>query len=148
MQIGKLDHVNLRTRRLAEMVEWYGRVLDMPSGERPNFPFPGAWLYADGVATVHLNGVDQVADQAADLTLEHFAFKAKGLKSLLERLQRDGERFFVVHVPGAPELQVNLWDPDGNHVHVDFHTAEAEGITLPNLAKFGEGGRLIPIDAS
>jgi hypothetical protein len=27
-------------------------------------------------------------------------------------------------------LQVNVWDPDGNHIHVDFDLAEADGIDV------------------
>jgi catechol 2,3-dioxygenase-like lactoylglutathione lyase family enzyme len=146
MKIGKLDHVNLRTQRLDEMVEWYGRVLGMPSGDRPNFPFPGAWLYADGHPTIHLNGCDTVAPQADDLTLEHFALKASGLNDFIARLEREQEDFKIAAVPGAPVVQVNVWDPDGNHVHIDFAAAEAEGLDLPNKARFGAGGRLIPID--
>ena len=44
----RLDHVNLRTADLDRMVAWYGRVLDMHPGPRPDFAFPGAWPYADG----------------------------------------------------------------------------------------------------
>ena len=144
MQVGKLDHINLRTHRLDKMVEWYGRVLGMPSGWRPNFPFPGAWLYADGVPTVHLNGCDHVAEQQSDLTMEHFALQAKGLKTFIERLERDGERYRVAAVPGAPIVQVNVWDPDGNHIHIDFAATEAEGVDLKNKVTFGPGGKLLP----
>ncbi len=54
----RLDHVNIRTADLAGMIAWYGRVLDMHPGPRPGFTFPGAWLYADGHAIVHLVGVE------------------------------------------------------------------------------------------
>lgn len=142
MPIGRLDHVNLRTQRLATMVEWYGRVLGMPSGPRPDFPFPGAWLYADGLPTVHLNGCERVADQSNDLTLEHFAFKATGLADMVARLKAQNERFEIAWVPGAPILQINVWDPDGNHIHIDFAAAEAEGVDLPKPVVFGAGGKL------
>jgi catechol 2,3-dioxygenase-like lactoylglutathione lyase family enzyme len=144
MPIGRLDHVNLRTHRLEEMIAWYARVLDMPSGPRPNFPFPGAWLYADGLPTVHLNGCDHVATQSGDLTLEHFAFKASSLGPFVERLKKIGEQFEVAFVPGAPVLQINVWDPDGNHIHIDFAAAEAEGVELPKFVTFGLGGKLTP----
>ncbi len=142
MTIGRLDHVNLRTHRLQEMIDWYGRVLAMPSGARPNFPFPGAWLYADGHPTVHLNGVEKVGPQGNDLALEHFAFKASGLKEFMARLQGLGERFEVAWVPGMPIVQFNVWDPDGNHIHIDFAAAEAEGVELPKPVVFGAGGKL------
>ncbi len=144
MPIGRLDHVNLRTHRLNEMIAWYARVLDMPSGQRPNFPFPGAWLYADGLPTVHLNGVDNVEVQSSDLALEHFAFKASNLKGLIGHLKTIGERFEVAFVPGMPVVQVNVWDPDGNHIHIDFAAAEAEGVDLPKPVAFGTTGKLTP----
>lgn len=142
MPIGRLDHVNLRTHRVPEMVAWYARVLEMPSGDRPNFPFPGAWLYADGHPTVHLNGVEKVGEQSTDLALEHFAFKANDLKTLIARLTEQKERFEIAWVPGMPIVQVNVWDPDGNHIHIDFAAAEAEGVNLPKPVVFGGGGRL------
>ncbi len=144
MPIGRLDHVNLRTKRLVEMVDWYSRVLEMPAGWRPDFPFPGAWLYADGLPVVHLNGCDDVAPQSKDLTLEHFAFQATGLAAFAARLQRQGEPFEVAFVPGASIVQLNVWDPDGNHIHIDFAAAEADGVDLPRAVEFGAGGRLTP----
>jgi catechol 2,3-dioxygenase-like lactoylglutathione lyase family enzyme len=144
MPIGRLDHVNLRTHRLAEMIAWYQRVLEMPSGPRPDFPFPGAWLYASELPTVHLNGVEHVGAQSSDLALEHFAFKASNLKALIAHLKGIGERFEVAFVPGMPVVQVNVWDPDGNHIHIDFAAAEAEGADLPKPVVFGTGGRLTP----
>ena len=124
------------------MVDWYGRVLGMPSGQRPDFPFPGAWLYSDGVPTVHLNGVEQVGTQSSDLALEHFAFKASGLKEFIARLETQAERFEIAYVPGRPILQINVWDPDGNHIHIDFAAAEADGVNLPKAVMFGAGGKL------
>ena len=58
MEIRKLDHVNVRTAALENMISWYTEVLGMRQGERPNFPFPGAWMYVGDVAAVHLVGVD------------------------------------------------------------------------------------------
>ena len=119
--IERLDHINLRTARLDEMIEWYGRVLDMHPGARPDFGFPGAWLYAGGQALVHLVevGVEPGSD-ASDLKLEHGAFSARGLTGFEARLKDMGERYRRVAVPGFPIVQVNIRDPDGNHLHVDF----------------------------
>jgi hypothetical protein len=33
-------------------------------------------------------------------------------------------------VPGWPVVQVNVWDPDGNHLHIDFDLSEAEAAGL------------------
>lgn len=123
MELGRLDHVNIRTANLEEMVRWYGEVLGMPSGKRPPFTFPGAWLYAGDHAVVHLVGVEAVAG-ATDPTLEHFAIRARGLADLVGRLKAKGVAHSIDKVPGIDVVQVNLRDPDGNHIHVDFDEAE------------------------
>lgn len=127
----RLDHVNVRTADLDAMVEWYGRMLGMRAGPRPGFSFPGAWLYAGEQPIVHLVGRDARPGAAQeDLRIEHFAISAAGLAALVERARAAGERHEVRRVPGMPIVQVNLWDPDGNHIHVDFDAAEAEGTGL------------------
>jgi catechol 2,3-dioxygenase-like lactoylglutathione lyase family enzyme len=128
MQIGKLDHVNVRTANLAAMVAWYENILGMRSGERPNFPFPGAWMYTGDQAAVHLIGVEGEAGAGSEglLKLEHFAFQATGFKEMIRRLEEAGERYKVNPIPGAPITQINIWDPDGNHIHVDFPSSEVD----------------------
>ena len=122
-----LDHINIRTARLDEMIAWYGAVLGMHPGPRPDFPFPGAWLYAGDRALVHLVGVEaEPTDPGQDLRLEHGAFRASGYRALKVLLEDRGERFRLSKVPGFPIVQVNLWDPDGNHLHVDFDEAEVD----------------------
>ncbi len=127
MQLGKLDHVNVRTDNLEAMVKWYTEILGMRAGDRPNFPFPGAWMYAGDQAAVHLIGVgtDPGAGSEGDLKLEHFAFSATGMKDFEARLVAAGEKFERRDVPGGIITQYNIWDPDGNHIHVDFATSEA-----------------------
>jgi len=127
--VKRLDHVNLRTADLNRMVAWYGRVLGMESGPRPGFGFPGAWLYADGNPVVHLVGVDRhrAADQD-ELRIEHFALSAEGLPAMLDRLKSAGETYRLNRIEDFGIIQVNLWDPDGNHIHVDFAAAEADGL--------------------
>ena len=137
MQVKKLDHVNVHTANLAGMVEWYGRVLGMRSGERPPFAFPGAWLYCGGEPTVHLVGVDEVPKTEGLLQLEHFAFSATGLKEFVGRLDRDKVRYEARKVPRSGAVQVNVWDPDGNHIHVDFPPEEFAGIELEEVTTGG-----------
>lgn len=125
MQLGMLDHVNIRTHQLATMVSWYQVILGMTSGARPDFNFPGAWLYAGEAAAVHLIGVE--AEPAADgsLKLEHFAFSATGLAEFLKLLEARGIDYRLGRVRDFGILQVNIHDPDGNHIHVDFTGDEA-----------------------
>ena len=126
MQLGTLDHVNLRTTQLDVLVEWYTRVLGMRRGDRPDFPFPGAWMYAGDAAAVHIVGIDGPAGigSEAGLRLEHFAFSATGRRSFEARLEQFDERYRRIEIPDFNIVQVNLWDPDGNHIHVDFPADE------------------------
>ena len=57
LAIKRLDHVNVRTANLDAMIEWYGDMLGMKTGPRPDFSFPGAWLYAGDDPVIHLVGL-------------------------------------------------------------------------------------------
>ena len=126
MHIGKLDHVNVRTTQLDRMIDWYTTVLGMRSGERPNFPFPGAWMYAGDSPVVHLVGIDgePATGSEANLKLEHFALTATHCKAFTDRLQAMGENYRRGDVPEFNIIQINVWDPDGNHIHIDFPADE------------------------
>jgi catechol 2,3-dioxygenase-like lactoylglutathione lyase family enzyme len=76
VEITQLHHVNIHTADVARLVDWYTRVLGMPAGARPAFPFPGAWLYMGDQAVIHLVGVDELPKHDGMLQLEHFAFNA------------------------------------------------------------------------
>ncbi len=126
MKLGRLDHVNVRTRDLDKMAAWYQKVLGLSQGKRPSFSFPGAWLYIDDKPIIHLVGVDRsLPAQQDDLRLEHFAISATGLTAFLARLKADDVTYRLNKVPDFPIVQVNLWDPDGNHIHIDFPADEA-----------------------
>ncbi|MBV2361226.1 VOC family protein [Thalassococcus sp. CAU 1522] len=125
MSVSRIDHVNLRTNQLRAMVDWYGAVLGLTPGARPDFGFPGAWLYAGEQALVHLVEVhSEATGSEVDLKLEHFALTATGLSDFQAMLDQRGIKYRRSAVPGTEIVQINIWDPDGNHIHVDF-TGEA-----------------------
>lgn len=131
--IERLDHVNLQTTQLDAMIAWYTHFLQLKQGYRPKFPFDGAWMYAGDMPVVHLVPVEVTPPKVSDLALEHAAFFAKGLPEFLDRLSAADEPHRVVRVPDIPLVQVNVWDPDGNHLHVDFHASEADGINIEDF---------------
>ena len=126
MKIEKLDHVNLRTANLDMMVVWYSTILGLTAGKRPNFAFPGAWLYAGDQPVVHLVGVDgnPGAGSEGALKLEHFALSATGRAEFESRLTTAGEKFERSELSDFGIIQLNVWDPDGNHLHIDFASQE------------------------
>jgi len=125
MTVSKLDHVNIRTSNLEGMITFYQTVLGLEESTRPPFPFPGAWLYCGDQAVVHLVEMTDEAPPQNDLTLEHFAFTAAGLKSFLAKLEAYDIPYETKRLPEWGHWQINLHDPDGNHLHVDFTPDEA-----------------------
>lgn len=92
MSLSSLDHCSIRTVKLDETRDFYVNILGMVDGDRPDFPFPGAWLYVDGVAVVLIIGVDPNdssglasylgGETSADAltgsgAFDHIAFRAK-----------------------------------------------------------------------
>ena len=122
--IRRLDHVNIRTASLSGLVRFYEDALGLKSGDRPALGFPGAWLYAGEHPVIHLVSVAQAPQPEGALRLEHFAFSASGLPEFLARLERLGVPWKESRQAGTGNVVINLHDPDGNRVHVDFPATE------------------------
>lgn len=120
-----LDHVNIRTANLAGLVRFYEEALGLEQGARPPLGFPGAWMYAGGRPVIHLVGVELAPEPVGALRLEHFAFSADDLPSFLARLERACVPCKQSRQAGTGNVVVNLQDPDGNRLHVDFPASEA-----------------------
>jgi catechol 2,3-dioxygenase-like lactoylglutathione lyase family enzyme len=118
-----LDHVNIRTGRLAELRRFYSEALGLEDGARPPFRFGGAWLYCGRQAAVHLVEIAKSPDERTP-RIEHFAFRASGLADFLLRLRRLRHAYSIALVPGSGNRQVNVFDPDGNHIEVQFEGTE------------------------
>jgi catechol 2,3-dioxygenase-like lactoylglutathione lyase family enzyme len=123
--LDRLDHVNLRTANLAGLVRFYTDVLGLREGARPPLGFPGAWMYLAERAVIHMVVVPEQPRPEGALRLEHFAFAGRGLSEFLARLQRLGVAFQQSRQPGTDNVIINLHDPDGNRLHVDFAASEA-----------------------
>ena len=119
MSVTAFDHVNVLTSNLAAMVEWYDRILGMKVGPRPPFSVGGAWLYLNDEPILHLVEAKPDAELAPG-RIEHFALRAEGLQDFRELLSANDIQAREFEVPGAGILQLNIHDPDGNHIHVDF----------------------------
>ena len=82
MNVGVLDHFNIRTRDLKATVRFYEDILGLENGARPNFAFPGAWLYSEGRAVVHLVDISPTEEpQKPDSgVVHHVAFISRDLR--------------------------------------------------------------------
>jgi len=122
MQVKKLDHVNIRTTQLDTMINWYTNVLGLENGYRPSFTFEGAWLYASGSVIIHLVQIDEknTIGSESSLKLEHFALQAAGAIEFEATLNKASEKFKRIELAEINAVLYNVWDPDGNHIHIDF----------------------------
>ncbi len=120
----RFDHVNVRTPNLQAMIAFYTEILGLRLGPRPPFTFNGAWLYAGDQAVVHLVEVPEAARPSGQLRLEHIAFAAEDLPGFIARLRGAGLEYRVGILTGFGTRQVNVHDPDGNRLHVDFAASE------------------------
>jgi catechol-2,3-dioxygenase len=107
------------------MQSFYCDILGMQVGPRPNFDFGGAWLYCAGAPVIHLVAVERTIEPSRELTLQHFAFSADDLRGFLLRLDEHEVPRRLGFLRDFRLCQVNLNDPDGNHLHIDFPLQEA-----------------------
>jgi len=135
MSVGMLDHFNIRTRRLAETVRFYEDILGLQKGERPNFAFPGAWMYSEGKAVVHLVDISPTAEaQKPDSgVVHHVAFASRGFAAMKARLQSKGMAFDSRQVPGGDLWQIFVNDPNGVMIELNYEAAkEQDGASAPS----------------
>ncbi len=59
MTIERLDHYSIRTTDVETTRKFYTEALGLEVGPRPDFPFPGVWLYQGPIAVVHVVGIDK-----------------------------------------------------------------------------------------
>ena len=125
MTMAWLDHVNIRTANLEAVSRFYSEILGLRKGPRPPFGFPGAWHYCGDKAVIHLVGVDK-APLGKDPKIEHFAFRSTGLGDFVAHLRKKKVEHNAIRVPLTGNIQINVLDPDGNHIEIQFGAAEAE----------------------
>jgi catechol 2,3-dioxygenase-like lactoylglutathione lyase family enzyme len=120
MALLKLDHVTVLCSDLDRSRRFYAQVLEMPDGERPDFDFPGAWLYVGDRAAVHLVGDRNDVGVMPTGGFDHMAFDADDLPGTRARLNRLGVEFEEAAVPGGRLHQVFILDPDGVKIELNF----------------------------
>ena len=135
MSLSSLDHCSIRTVKLEETRSFFVEILGMEDGDRPDFPFPGAWLYVDDTAVLHLVGVDPEdpvglqeylggnidADSLSGSgSFDHIAFRAKDPDLLVRRLKNRGYPFRERKVPSMDLYQIFVEDPNGITIELNY----------------------------
>ena len=119
MNVQLLDHVTLNTRHLDDCIRFYSEVLGMENGPRPDFGFPGAWMYLEGRPVVHIMAMDNARGGTSG-PIDHIAFRCKGFDEVKQRLLEAG------YTPGQNVVadfkikQLYIDDPDGVKIELNF----------------------------
>ena len=133
MSVGVLDHFNIRTRNLADTVHFYEDILGLEKGPRPNFAFPGAWMYSDGKAVVHLVDISGTSEpQKPDSgVVHHVAFASRGFDDMRQRLKAKDTKFEARQVPGGELWQIFVDDPNGVLIELNYEAAKEGAEAAP-----------------
>ncbi len=137
-----INHFSIRTTDLEASRRFYADVLGLTVGPRPAFPFPGLWMYRGdhgnvANAVVHIIGTDRTEEKGLDGylgerdetlrgtgTIDHVAFFADGLSTMLAHLQSSGVEFRQRTVPSIGLHQVFLDDPNGVVIELNYPATE------------------------
>jgi len=142
MPLTHIEHFLVASDDIDATRDWYARVLGMTSGTHPDFGFPVHWMYLGGADVVHigpsarmageiqkqyLGRTSQKSEQGTG-ALDHIAFRATGLRDMMEHLRREKIEFRQRRANGQALFQLFFHDPNGIKIELNFDAAEAEGI--------------------
>jgi catechol 2,3-dioxygenase len=147
-----LHHVNLKTHRLQEMIDWYSRVLGM----RITHQFPGgAWLTNDGanhrLALLADPSWPDDPDKLQHTGLHHTAYEFASMDDLLETYVRLAASGIRPHgcLDHGMTMSFYYVDPDGNSLELqcdefgDWAASTNFMLTSPQFAANPIG---VPVD--
>ena len=148
MPLSHIEHFLVAADDIDATRDWYARVLGMTSGPHPEFGFPVHWMYLGGVDVVHIGPSAKMAGEIQKKYLgrtsqgsaqgtgaiDHIAFRATGLRQMLEHLRSHGVVFSQRRANGQALFQLFFHDPNGIKIELNFDAAEAEGIAPELMA--------------
>ena len=140
MPLGKISHYSIRSLDLEAMRKFYTGVMGLTVGPRPQFDFPGLWLYNGSHdtydnAVVHILGIDlndqqglkdYLGERSPDSlqggtgSFDHIAFAATDLAGMIVHLKKEAVPFRERTVPDLNLHQVFLDDPSGVVIELNY----------------------------
>ena len=117
-------HLNIRCAEsdLPAIEKFYGDVLSLKKGYRPDFMFNGIWLYDGDNPILHVGARFATGSTIKDHhsgSLDHIAWKATGAVDFRKRLKTLNIEFEEQNIKDAG-YQVFLYDPVGTKLEFNF----------------------------
>lgn len=140
MGLSHIEHFLVAADDIDATRDWYARVLGMTCGPHPDFGFPVHWMYLGEADVVHIGPSARMANERQKQYLgrpsqdagtgtgavDHIAFRATGLKGMLEHLRREGIEFTQRRANGQALQQVFFHDPNGIKIELNYAAAEID----------------------
>ncbi len=117
-----LDHVNIRCSDLDTTRKFFEDIVGLTVGDRPDFPFPGYWLYAADKAVVHLVEMALSGEPGGKGSMDHFALRGGDYAVQTAAIRAAGLSSREVGVPGMNLKQVFVQGPDDIVVELQCET--------------------------
>ncbi|HEV7801638.1 MAG TPA: hypothetical protein VGP15_11230 [Burkholderiales bacterium] len=138
MKLNGVHHLNIRCSigDLPAIEKFYGDVMGLKKGDRPNFPNPGIWLWTDNHPLIHVSArcPDGFLQEKHHGSVDHVAFGMTGATEFRDRVSKLGIAFEAQNVPNAG-FQIFLKDPIGTVLEFNFPNEEApEDVEAGTLA--------------
>jgi catechol 2,3-dioxygenase-like lactoylglutathione lyase family enzyme len=148
MPLSHIEHFLVAADDIDATRDWYARVLGMRSGPHPDFGFPVHWMYLGDTDVVHIGPSAKAAsenqktylgrtsqDQGTGTgAIDHIAFRASGLRAMLEHLSREKIAFTRRRANGQALFQLFFYDPNGIKIELNYDAAEADGVEAEVMA--------------
>jgi catechol 2,3-dioxygenase-like lactoylglutathione lyase family enzyme len=148
MPLTHIEHILVAADDIDATRDWYARVLGMTSGPHPDFGFPVHWMYLGGVDVVHIGPSAKMAGAIQKQYLgrtsqgtgqgtgaiDHIAFRATGLRAMLEHLRNEKIKFTQRRANGQALFQLFFHDPNGIKIELNYEAAEADGVAPELMA--------------
>ncbi len=119
MDLQSLHHYTVRVTDLDASVKFYEEILGLEFGARPNFGFPGAWLYLGGGPVVHLIA-GRESGTADTGPFDHIAFGVTGVDETIQHLDKNSIEFRRNEITELSMTQLFFRDPDGVMIELNF----------------------------
>lgn len=123
MAVSSMNHFTILTDDVPRTVQFYGHLLGLTDGPRPDLGFPGAWMYAGEQAILHIVGGRSRSDLHPGV-IDHMAFTAQDLPDTLATLVANNIEHTCRRQVGTGFWQVFFFDPNGARVELDFAADE------------------------
>jgi catechol 2,3-dioxygenase-like lactoylglutathione lyase family enzyme len=142
MPLTHIEHFLVAADDLDATRDWYARVLGMKPGPHPDFGFPVHWMYIGDTDVVHIGPSARMAgenqkkylgrtsqpSEAGTGAIDHIAFRATGLRQMMQHLKAEGIEFRQRRANGQALFQLFFHDPNGIKIELNYAAHEAEGI--------------------